>query len=247
MTAVAKVYCHMIFHSFEGTTASLEVTRAVQMTPDCGFAQSGKPVATDLYRNGGKRIFDLVICLILLPFAVPLIGLLAAMIGLTGSKPFYMQNRIGKHGRVFKMWKLRSMIRDSDRVLASHLASDPVARMEWNCAQKLRRDPRITVFGSLLRRSSMDELPQILNVLRGDMSLIGPRPMMISQEPLYPGRDYYDLLPGISGNWQVSARNDAHFADRAIFDTHYHAALSLREDLRILVKTVGVVLRANGH
>ncbi len=237
----------MIFHSFEATTSSLEITRAVEMTPDYRFAQNDKAASADPYRNGGKRVFDLAICLIVLPFALPMIGFLAALIALTGSRPFYTQHRIGKHGRIFKMWKLRSMIRDSEGVLERHLASDPIAKMEWRRAQKLRHDPRITIFGSFLRRSSLDELPQLWNVLRGEMSLVGPRPMMISQEPLYPGRDYYDLLPGMSGNWQVSARNDAHFADRAVFDANYHVALSLGEDLRILLKTVAIVLRANGH
>lgn len=234
----------MIFHSFD---AMPEVTQAVVMTPDQSLGETDQEPKADPYRNGGKRAFDLVFCLILLPVALPLIGFFAALLTLTGSKPFYAQYRIGRNGRVFKMWKLRSMMPNSDKALLRHLARNPVAMDEWRSAQKLRDDPRITVLGSFLRRSSMDELPQIWNVLKGEMSLVGPRPMMIVQQPLYPGRDYYDLLPGISGNWQVSARNDSSFAERAVFDSCYHVEMSLREDLRILMKTVGVVLSANGH
>ena len=199
------------------------------------------------YRNGGKRLLDLAVCLLAAPFVIPLVALLALLVARDGGSPFYCQNRIGRGGRVYRMWKLRSMVKDADDILESHLESDPQARAEWNQTQKLKSDPRITSFGYLLRRSSMDELPQLWNVVCGQMSLVGPRPMMTSQQSLYPGRDYYDLLPGISGSWQVSKRNTSTFADRAVFDTAYKKDMSLREDLRILKKTVSVVLRATGY
>jgi exopolysaccharide production protein ExoY len=237
----------MIFHDFDTVSSPLDVTRAIPLRPCKSIAFVEKSGTPDLYRNGGKRLFDLLICLVIAPLILPLASLCAAMIALTGNKPFYSQYRIGLNGRVFRMWKLRSMVDDGDKVLARHLERDPDARLEWQCLQKLKHDPRVTSLGAFLRRTSLDELPQIWNVIRGEMSLVGPRPMMISQEPLYTGQDYYNLLPGISGNWQVSSRNLSDFSERAGFDTAYSAKLSLRGDLWILVKTVSVVLRANGH
>ena len=121
------------------------------------------------------------------------------------------------------------------------------ARAEWDASQKLRDDPRITRVGRILRRTSLDELPQLWNVLRGDMSLVGPRPMMPSQRSLYPGRAYFALRPGLTGLWQVSKRNEASFAERASFDDDYYRRLSFALDARVLVATVRVVLRATGH
>jgi lipopolysaccharide/colanic/teichoic acid biosynthesis glycosyltransferase len=138
------------------------------------------------------------------------------------------------------------MVMNADQKLEAHLAADPAARAEWDEMQKLRHDPRITRVGRLIRKSSLDELPQLLNVLMGDMSLVGPRPMMADQRALYPGRGYYDLRPGITGPWQVSERNATSFADRARFDDKYNQDLSLATDARILACTVKVVLRATG-
>lgn len=198
------------------------------------------------YRQGGKRLLDVVLCLLAAPFAVPLIALFAIIVALGGGQPFYSQARIGRGGRTYRMWKMRSMVKDADDILEAHLAADPAARAEWDRDQKLKCDPRVTPFGRLLRRSSMDELPQLWNVIRGEMSLVGPRPMMCAQKPLYPGRDYYNLRPGITGSWQVSERNTSSFAERAVFDTSYNQNLSLREDLRILRDTVAVVFRGTG-
>lgn len=238
---------HMIFQDFNSPSSTLDVTRAIVREPPQTLGKNEENTRSGLYRNGGKRALDLLICLFLAPLVIPLVGICALMIWLTGQAPFYSQFRIGFNGRVFKMWKLRSMVSNGDTVLARHLADNAAAKLEWHCMQKLKHDPRVTHFGHFLRRTSLDELPQIWNVVWGDMSLVGPRPMMICQEPLYTGRDYYDMLPGISGNWQVSTRNLSDFADRAVFDSAYSAKLSLREDLMILVKTIGVVLKANGH
>jgi len=233
----------MIFHSFDTASSAFSIARAQPLQP----YKVGDDGPRGLYRNGGKRLFDMLVCLTIAPLVIPLVGLCAGLIWLTGHRPFYAQFRVGLNGRVFKMWKLRSMVNNGDKILARHLARDPVAKLEWHCLQKLKRDPRVTRVGAFLRRTSLDELPQIWNVIKGEMSLVGPRPMMICQEPLYHGRDYYDLVPGISGNWQVSARNQVDFADRAAFDSAYSATLSWRGDLGILAKTVRVVLRANGH
>ena len=145
------------------------------------------------------------------------------------------------------MWKLRSMVCDADRVLDDYLDDNPAMRAEWDTKQKLLEDPRVTPLGRFLRKSSIDELPQLYNVLRGDMSLVGPRPMMVDQQCLYPGKDYYELRPGITGFWQISDRNQTSFADRAFYDARYNRRLSLGTDLYILMSTVRVVLRGTGH
>jgi lipopolysaccharide/colanic/teichoic acid biosynthesis glycosyltransferase len=209
-----------------------------------------KPVSgasfAGFYRVYAKRAFDVFLVLLSAPFTLPLVLAVAAFAALDGSSPFYRQARIGRGGRIFSLLKIRTMVPDADTLLEAHLQSDPKAREEWDRTQKLKRDPRITRFGAFLRKTSLDELPQLLNVLRGDMSLIGPRPMMVEQKELYPGTAYYALRPGITGLWQVSKRNESSFADRAKFDNVYHNGLSFRRDLGILVRTVHVVLRGTG-
>ncbi|MGB0440726.1 MAG: sugar transferase [Paracoccaceae bacterium] len=190
---------------------------------------------------------DLVLCILAAPFALFLIGIFAVLVARNGGKPFYSQLRIGQGGRTYRMWKLRSMVADADQKLEAYLAQNPAARAEWDKDQKLKSDPRITPLGSFLRRASIDELPQLWNVFKGDMSLVGPRPMMVEQQLLYPGQDYYDLRPGITGSWQVSDRNQSSFAERAIYDTDYNRKVSLGEDLRILTATVRVVVKATGY
>ena len=198
------------------------------------------------YDRLAKRILDITIVLL---GALPVLlvtMVLAAIIALDGKSPFYLQKRVGRNGRVFYMYKLRSMVVDADSRLEAYLASNPEARAEWNHAQKLRRDPRITAVGRLIRKTSLDELPQLLNVLRGDMSLVGPRPMMVEQQDLYPGTAYYALRPGITGFWQTSVRNESSFAERAGFDTDYLRQLSFGTDLKVLARTVRVVLKGTG-
>ena len=199
------------------------------------------------YRHGFKRLLDVVLVCLTAPLIIVTVGILALIVGRDGANPFYFQDRVGRGGRVFRMWKLRSMVPDAHEKLDAYLATDPAARAEWDSTQKLKSDPRITRFGLILRKSSLDELPQLYNVLRGDMSLVGPRPMMTNQRGLYPGTAYYRLRPGITGPWQVSQRNETSFADRAYFDHDYDRNLSLMTDLRLLISTVRVVLRATGY
>lgn len=189
---------------------------------------------------------DLVLVIVTIPFVAPFLLILALVISLDGHAPFFLQERIGRDGKRFKIWKFRTMVPDAEQKLQQYLAANPDARKEWDSKQKLAADPRCTPIGRLLRRSSMDELPQIVNVLRGEMSIIGPRPMMPSQQALYPGHAYYRLRPGMTGSWQVSARNESEFSARAKFDDLYEAKLSFLGDLLILVRTVGVVLRGTG-
>lgn len=199
------------------------------------------------YRNGAKRVLDTLIVLAAAPVVIPVILALALLVRLQGGQAFYSQPRVGLGGRTYTMWKLRSMTRDADQALEAHLAANPAARAEWDSTQKLKNDPRITKLGRILRKSSLDELPQLLNVLKGEMSLVGPRPMMPEQREMYPGTAYYKLRPGITGMWQVSKRNESTFADRARFDAQYDRCLSLRTDIKLLLATVRVVLRGTGH
>ena len=205
------------------------------------------PAWSNFYIHGGKRALDVCIVVLAAPLVLLFVSILVLLVARDGGQPFYTQDRVGRNGRIYKMWKLRSMVAGADEKLEEHLARDPAARAEWDKTQKLKSDPRVTAFGRFLRRSSMDELPQLWNVLLGDMSLVGPRPMMPPQMALYPGSAYYDLRPGITGSWQVSARNDSSFEDRVKFDFAYGKNVTLAEDTRILMATVEVVLKGTGH
>ena len=200
-----------------------------------------------LYARVFKRILDCGLVLLAAPIIIPAILLLGLLIRWDGGPAFYSQERIGMNGRVFRIWKLRSMIPGADRMLEQYLASNPDARAEWESTQKLKDDPRVTPIGRVIRRSSIDELPQLWNVFSGDMSLVGPRPMMPDQADLYPGAAYYGLRPGITGFWQISRRNGTSFAGRAAYDNRYARRLSFGTDLRVLVATVWVVLRGTGY
>ena len=196
----------------------------------------------------GKRLLDILLVLLLAPLALPLILLASLALWIEGGNPFYHQDRLGRHGERFRIYKLRTMVRNADKMLETCLAKDPELRAEWDATQKLKKDPRITRIGALLRKTSLDELPQLWNVLTGEMSLIGPRPMLPEQLPLYGDASYYFALrPGITGSWQVSARNEDLFTQRVGMDQSYAEDLSPWRDMVILFKTVGVVLRRTGY
>lgn len=222
----------------------LEAPHSLATPVPSGITLSTRP---GLYRNGIKRGLDILLVVLSLPVVLPIVGLLALMVMRDGHAPFYTQARVGQGGRIFRFWKLRSMVCDADERLSEYLDTDPEARAEWDHSQKLKADPRITRFGNFIRKSSLDELPQLWNVLKGDMSLVGPRPMMDGQQALYPGTAYYALRPGITGTWQISDRNETSFAARADFDADYEERLSFAEDLRILAGTFGAVLRGTGY
>jgi exopolysaccharide production protein ExoY len=201
---------------------------------------------TGVYRIFFKRILDILFVLAAAPFVIPFVFVTSILISLDGHTPFFRQERVGKDGRRFMMWKFRTMVPDAEQLLEQHLSENPKARQEWDSKQKLTADPRCTAIGRVLRRTSMDELPQLFNVLGGDMSLIGPRPMMPSQQALYPGHSYYNLRPGVTGPWQVSARHASEFSARAHYDDLYDATMSFAQDVGILIRTVGVVIRGTG-
>ena len=199
-----------------------------------------------IYRSFVKRLSDLILVLLAAPMVVPMVLMLAIIVARNGGRPFYSQFRVGKDGKLFRMWKLRTMVVNADELIAGYLSSNPEAKAEWDRTQKLRNDPRISEFGHFLRRSSLDELPQLWNVFKGDMSLVGPRPMLEYQQPLYPGLGYYALRPGLTGYWQVTERNHSSFAERAYYDDRYEEDLSLMTDVKVLYKTVDVVLKGTG-
>ncbi len=217
---------------------------------DLAIAPVRPAVAPDRYAAWGKRALDIVVVLAMLPIALPIVLLSGGLMSAAGGGGFFRQMRVGKDGRAFGCWKVRTMVRDADAVLLRLIASDPAVAAEWRHTQKLERDPRITRLGHLLRKTSLDELPQLWNVLVGDMSLIGPRPFTLAQQSLYDGLPaasaYYSLRPGISGLWQVECRNDAGFDARARYDHDYAQTLSLRGDLRIIGRTIRAVLGATG-
>ena len=196
-----------------------------------------------------KRSFDIVGALFLLVLFAPFLIAVALGIRLTSQGPIlYSQPRIGRNGRSFRFFKFRSMVTNADEVLSSFLDTDLGAKSQWDTYQKLDDDPRITPFGQFIRRTSLDEIPQLWNVLVGDMSIVGPRPCMPGQTGLY-GADwaaYCAVRPGLTGLWQVSGRNKLTYADRVRLDAHYVANWSLWLDIKILLKTVRVVLTADG-
>ena len=192
---------------------------------------------------------DVAIAAAALLFFAPLILVVALMVMAERSGPvLFAHPRIGRDGRRFHVLKFRSMCVDADRRLAEHLAADPEAAREWARDHKLRHDPRITSVGRFLRASSLDELPQILNVLRGDMSIVGPRPIVEAEVAKY-GRffpTYCSVRPGITGVWQVSGRNDVSYRRRVAMDVVYARRKSVALDVRLMLATVPAVLARRG-
>jgi lipopolysaccharide/colanic/teichoic acid biosynthesis glycosyltransferase len=192
-----------------------------------------------------KRSGDILFSLLVLVLGSPALLILALLVK-TSSKGsvFYSQRRIGRGYRGFGCLKFRTMRRDADRVLAAILAADPQLRAEFERDHKLREDPRITPLGKVLRRSSLDELPQFINVLRGQMSVVGPRPIVWEELPRYGAAmdEVLAVRPGLTGLWQVSGRNNLSYDQRVRMDLHYVRHRSFWLDLRIIVRTIGVVL-----
>jgi len=196
-----------------------------------------------------KRALDLSITAVLTLAALPLIALISLAILLESGRPvFFRHQRVGRAGRSFFLWKFRTMVLDGDEVLARHLANDPEAAEEWAANRKLRHDPRVTRIGRLLRRTSLDELPQFLNILRGEMSLAGPRPIVEAEIGKYgPAWPLYSLTkPGLTGLWQVSGRNDTSYRRRIELDAAYVRNWTWTGDLQLLARTVKVVLSGRG-
>lgn len=194
-----------------------------------------------------KRAVDVVGALMIAIALSPAILAITALL-LGSGQIIYGQARVGRSGRPFTIYKFRSMVTNADEVLEHLLAADPQARAEWRRDFKLRNDPRITPLGNFLRRSSLDELPQLWNVLRGEMSLVGPRPIIDAELEKYgrAARYYLAVKPGVTGFWQVTGRNDTDYRRRVAMDRRYARTASLWGDVRLLFRTVLVVLSMRG-
>ncbi|QGZ60761.1 sugar transferase [Paraburkholderia acidisoli] len=195
-----------------------------------------------------KRGFDIVAAVCALVILSPVLLCVALMVRRDGGPILYGHKRVGRHGKTFRCLKFRSMVVNSEQVLAELLARDPEARAEWDREFKLKNDVRITRIGRFLRKSSLDELPQIWNVLRGEMSFVGPRPIVDKELERYGEDSKYYLMatPGITGLWQVSGRNDIDYATRVLLDVTYVMNWTFRRDMGILFKTFFVVIRGSG-
>lgn len=178
----------------------------------------------------------------------PLFAVLAYKVRKDGGPAFYAQKRVGQNGREFRCWKFRSMIVNAEAALEKHLSENPRAREEWDREFKLKDDPRITPVGHFLRRSSLDEIPQLYNVLIGEMSLVGPRPVVAAEIPYYGDKKahYLSVKPGLTGLWQVSGRNDVSYEERVALDAYYVENQSFWGDVVIIFKTIYVVLARKG-
>lgn len=196
-----------------------------------------------------KRALDLLIAAPLAVFLSPLLLVLALAIRCSDRGPaLFVQTRYGLGGRTFSCFKFRTMVADAGERLEALLAADPAAREEWARDRKLRNDPRITRFGRFLRKSSLDELPQLINILRGEMSIVGPRPIVREEIERY-GRSfghYCAVRPGVTGLWQISGRNDTTYEERVALDVEYVERWSIWLDLRIIALTLPAVLFSRG-
>lgn len=196
-----------------------------------------------------KRCIDAILAGIALVVLSPMILMVVAILFVTQGRPIlHSHRRIGRNGVLFPCLKFRTMVVNGDEVLARHLDGNPALKAEWNATRKLKYDPRVTQFGKLLRKNSVDEIPQLLNIVRGDMSLVGPRPIVASEAELYGPSfiDYMRVRPGLTGLWQVSGRSDTSYDTRVELDTRYVAEQSLWGDIVIMAKTIPAVLSSRG-
>ena len=210
-----------------------------------------RDVGLNTVERGVKRLFDLAsVVVILVLFWWAIIAVAIAVRLTTGSPIIFGHKRIGRDGREFKCYKFRSMVPDADEVLAHLLASDADARDEWSRDFKLKDDPRITRVGRFIRKTSLDEFPQLWNVVMNDMSIVGPRPVVkkeLDQYYLGPCKAHYlSVKPGLTGLWQVSGRNDMDYSERVELDRSYVCSWGVWSDFMIVMRTVGVMFRRKG-
>jgi Undecaprenyl-phosphate galactose phosphotransferase WbaP len=196
-----------------------------------------------------KRVIDLVVCLLSASIAVPVIALISVAIFVDSGAPvFFSQRRLGRNGKTFKIWKFRTMVKNAEQLKQAYLRQHPGMLKEWAENQKLKDDPRITRVGKVLRKTSLDELPQLWNIIKGEMSLVGPRPIIHEEVPKYRGAYslYVKTTPGLTGLWQVSGRNKTTYEERVACDAFYVRNWSVWLDICLLAKTVIVALTGDG-
>lgn len=233
------------------STANGNVVR--RFSPDGGGPSTppayAQPRRLTYIERTAKRTIDIVGALTFFALFGPLYLIVALSVAISMGRPVHFwQNRLGERGQRFRFYKFRSMVRNSEDVLDEFLSRNDMARTEWDTFQKLEKDPRITPIGMFIRKLSLDELPQFWNVLKGDMSLVGPRPCMERQRSLYgKGWEHYCAVrPGITGLWQVSGRNRLSYARRVELDVEYVCNWSLWLDVKILLRTVRAVVSGEG-
>jgi lipopolysaccharide/colanic/teichoic acid biosynthesis glycosyltransferase len=240
------------YQSPESRTAAIEgsysYAGSVDHSPERSQRANGAPSEFFRYRVI-KRCCDVVLVLISMPVMLPILVAVSVVVKLSSRGPvFYSHRRIRMGGAFFSMWKFRTMCVNSAEVLEDHLARHPDAHAEWNKTHKLRRDPRITPLGAFLRRYSVDELPQLWNVLMGQMSLVGPRPIVAAEVEKYG--DCFDcycrVKPGLTGIWQVSGRSELSYDERVALDCQYVERWSLSKDFVILLRTFSSVVNQDG-
>jgi exopolysaccharide production protein ExoY len=194
----------------------------------------------------GKRLVDVVVASAALVLVSPLLLLIPLLIKLTtGGSVFFVHRRVGFNGRGFNCYKFRTMMPHAEDMLQRHLSGDPQAAQEWTANQKLKHDPRILFFGNMLRKSSLDELPQLFNILRGDMSCVGPRPVVADELRRYgpASSEYLKARPGLTGLWQISGRSTTEYSHRVLLDTQYVQTWSLARDAWIMLRTIPAMIR----
>jgi len=240
------------YHSPESRTATIEGPYSYAESADRLLERpqraSGVPSKYFRYRVI-KRCVDILLVLLAMPVILLVLGTVSAVVVLSSPGPiFYSHRRIRKGGAFFSMWKFRTMCVNSAEVLEDYLTRHPAARIEWNQTHKLRDDPRITRLGVLLRRYSLDELPQLWNVLVGQMSLVGPRPIVAAEVEKYGDcfACYCRVKPGLTGLWQVSGRSKLSYDERVALDCQYVMSWSLSKDVMILLKTFSSVVNQDG-
>ena len=232
--------------NFDGNVQAADLDKLL-VTQDIALGV-GRPHRPALVGARTKRLFDLVVGSLLVLFFLPFMLAIALLTRLDGGPAIFRHRRIGADGVPFPCLKFRSMVVDAEARLNELLARDPLARAEWERCQKLADDPRVTVLGNFLRQTSLDELPQLFNVLRGEMSLVGPRPITEAETRRYGAAiaEYYACRPGLTGLWQVSGRSDVDYVRRVRLDAEYARNWSLGQDIRILLRTIHVIVTKNG-
>lgn len=240
------------YQSPESPIAIVESSYSYTQTDERPYARSHRstrvPAALFRYRVV-KRCVDVCLVLLMVPVLIPVLLAVSVVVILSSPGPvFYSHRRIRKSGAFFSMWKFRTMAQNSSEMLEQYLAEHPEARLEWNKSHKLKRDPRITKIGLFLRRYSVDELPQLWNVLSGQMSLVGPRPIVAAEVEKYGDSfGYYcRVKPGLTGLWQVSGRSTLSYDERVALDCRYVERWSLTGDCVILLKTFSSVWNQDG-
>lgn len=229
----------------------VEVTRSVEIPARSAVRQWPsrlRVLRARHYDAYAKRVLDLILAILLLPLLLPVIAALALVVRRDGGPAFYGHVRVGRNGQAFRCWKVRTMVVNADERLRELLESDPEVAAIWQREFKLDKDPRITSLGRFLRKSSLDELPQLWNVIVGEMSFVGPRPVIADEIEKYGKHSpsYYACVPGITGLWQVSGRNDLSYEERVQLDVQYSRRKSFLMDTKILLMTVSSVIGGTG-